>query len=64
MRDYDAENRFLEKVHYVMSKCHYRRDMGGVGVCSLNILPCEMVLYKGECEAVAEWYKDKGGEEE
>ena len=64
MRDYDAENRFLEKAHYIMSKCQYRRDMGGVGVCSLNVLPCEKVLYKGECEAVAEWYKSKGGEDE
>ena len=59
----DENEKFMQQIRYVMSKCHWRRDMGGVGVCSLNILPCERVLYKGECEAVAEWYKDnKGGE--
>ena len=61
MRDYDAENRFMEKIHYVMSKCQYRKDMQGIGVCSLNVAPCEKVLYDGDCEAVAEWYH-KGGE--
>lgn len=57
----DEEKRFMEKVHNVMTKCGYRKDMDGIGVCSLNIAPCEKVLYKGECEAVAKWFKE--GEE-
>lgn len=55
MRNYDAENRFMEKVHYVMSKCEYRRDFHDIGICSLNVTPCEKVLYNGECEAVMNW---------
>lgn len=63
MRDYDAEKRFMEKVHYVMSKCQYRKDIDGIGVCSLNVAPCEKILYDGKCEAVAEWYQEGGDEE-
>lgn len=62
MRDYDAEKRLMEVIHYHMEKCQYRREVEGVGVCSLNLLPCEKVLYKGACEAVAEWYQNKGGD--
>lgn len=58
MRDYDAENRFYELSHYVMQKCGYRRDVGGVGICSLNVAPCERVFLRGECEAVAEWIQN------
>ena len=64
MRDYDAEQHFMKQIHHVMSKCQYRKDMGGIGVCSLNVAPCEKVLYEGECEAVAEWYQSKGGDKE
>lgn len=64
MSDYDSEQHFIEQIHHVMSKCQYRRDMYGVGICSLNVLPCEKVLYKGDCEAVAEWYHSKGGDTE
>ena len=59
----DENEKFMEQIQAVMSKCQWRRDMGGSGVCSLNILPCERVLYKGECEAVAEWYR-KGQKDE
>ena len=54
-RDTDSEKRFMEKVHYIMSKCGYRKDLDGFGVCSLNIAPCEKVLYSGDCEAVMNW---------
>ena len=64
MRDHDAEQHFMEQIHYVMGKCQYRRDMKGIGVCSLNVAPCEKVLYAGNCEAVAELYRNKGGDTE
>lgn len=64
MRDFDAERHFMEQVHYVMSKCKYCKEIDGIGVCSLNVLPCKKILYKGECEAVAEWYQNKGGDSE
>ena len=54
----------MKQIHHVMSKCQYRKDMDGIVVCSLNVAPCEKVLYKGECEAVAEWYQSKGGDKE
>lgn len=54
-RDTDSEKRFTEKVHYIMSKCRYRRDLDGVGICSLNVAPCEKVLFDGACEAVRDW---------
>lgn len=60
MRDYDAENHFMEVVHYVMSKCEYRRDFLDIGICSLNVTPCEKVLYDGECEAVRDWLHGRG----
>lgn len=56
------ESRFIKQIHDVMSKCGYRRDMDGIGVCSLNVAPCEKVLYMGGCEAVAKWFKE--GEKE
>ena len=62
MRDHDAEKHFLEQIHYVMSKCTYRDDVRGIGVCSLNVAPCEHVLHKGQCEAVADYFQEKGGE--
>lgn len=55
MFDYDGEKRFLELAHYHMDKCEYRKNTDGIGICSLHILPCEKVLYKGNCEAVAKW---------
>ena len=59
MIDYDAEKRFLELAHYHMNKCEYRKNTGKIGICSLHILPCEKVLYKGDCEAVAKWVQDE-----
>ena len=55
MIDYDAENRFLEMAHYFMGKCDFRKDVNGIGVCSLYVLPCEKVFRDGNCEAVWEW---------
>lgn len=63
MIDFDAGTRFLELAHYHMNKCEYRVNNNGIGVCSLHILPCKKVLYKGNCEAVAKWLQDERIEE-
>ena len=61
---YDEANRFYELAHYQMEKCKHRRNVDGVGICPLHVLPCEKVFLKGQCEAVAEWVSNKGGEDE
>lgn len=59
-----TDKQFIENARKVMRQCGYRRDMGGIGVCALNVSPCGKVLYKGECEAVAEWMRQGGCDSE
>lgn len=31
-------------------KCEWRREVDGIGICALHVLPCVMVMEKGLCE--------------
>lgn len=45
-----------EELRQCMSRCDWRRDAEGAGVCALYVLPCEKVLGNGNCEAAMEYF--------
>ena len=44
--------------------CHWRKDLGGVSICSFACLPCERTIDNGKCEVLIKMFKGNQKEEQ
>ena len=46
-----------------IKKCHWRKNVYDVDICTGNVLPCARTIEKGDCEIIQK-FAEKEGEEE
>lgn len=52
-------------IQEAIENCFWRKNIGGVYVCSGDIVPCEKHIYDGKCPTLIELYaKERGTENE
>ena len=47
-----------------IKNCHWRKDLGGVSICSFACLPCERTIDNGKCEVLIKMFKGNQKEEQ
>lgn len=50
-------------IQEAIDKCFWRKDVGGVYVCSGDVVPCEKHIYDGKCPTLIELYAKEGDTE-
>ena len=44
-------------INHAIRTCHWRKDVGGVAICSGNCNICEIEIERGRCETLKEIFK-------
>ena len=50
-------------IQEAIDKCFWRKDVGGVWLCSGDVVPCEKHIYDGKCPTLIELYEKERGTE-
>ena len=58
-----TDKEFQESILQSIKKCHWRKNVYGVDICTGNVLPCVRAIEKGDCEIIQK-FAEKEGEEE
>lgn len=58
-----SKDDLLKQATKAIKHCHWRKDLGGVSICSGMCLPCERAIDSGKCEVLFKLFKgnQKGG---
>lgn len=48
----------IKELNNRIAKCHWRADCHGASVCRGYCLPCRRIVEKGNCEIVADYFKE------
>lgn len=52
-----------KQVVKAIKRCHWRKDFGGVPICSGMCSPCERAIDSGKCEVLFKLFKENQKEE-
>lgn len=58
-----TEKELQEIISQSIKKCHWRKNVYGVNICTGNVLTCARAIEKGDCEIIQK-FAEKEGEEE
>ena len=47
----------LKQAAKLIKHCHWRKDLGGISICSFACLPCESTIDNGKCEVLIKMFK-------
>lgn len=47
-----------------IKECYWRKDVGGVNVCSGMLAPCSRIIENGQCDTLINLYKGREDGEE
>ena len=50
-------------VQEAIETCLWRKDIGGVWICSGDLVPCKKHIYDGKCPTLIEFFSKEKGEE-
>ena len=53
-----TDKEFQEIILQSIKKCHWRKNMYGVDICTGNVLPCAKAIEKGDCEIIKQKFAD------
>lgn len=53
-----TEEELLKQATKAIKHCHWRKDFGGVSICSGMCLPCERAIENGKCEILFKLFKE------
>lgn len=57
-----TEEDFRKQTTKAIKSCHWRKDLGGVPICSGMCLPCERAIESGKCEILIKLFDEQRGE--
>lgn len=53
-----SKDDLLKQATKAIKHCHWRKDLGGVSICSGMCLPCERAIDSGKCEVLFKLFKE------
>lgn len=48
-----------EDIDKAIKECYWRKDIGGVSVCSGMLAPCSRTIEKGQCDTLISLYRSR-----
>ena len=48
-----------EDIYRAIKECYWRKDIGGVSVCSGMLAPCSRIIEKGQCDTLISLYRGR-----
>lgn len=52
-----------EDIDKAIKECYWRKDIGGVNVCSGMLAPCSRTIENGQCDTLINLYRSREGDE-
>lgn len=48
-----------EAIDRAIKECYWRKDIGGVSVCSGMLAPCSRIIENGQCDTLISLYRGR-----
>lgn len=52
-----SKDNLLKQATEAIKHCHWRKDLGGVPICSGECLPCERAIERGTCDTLIKLFR-------
>ena len=52
-----SKDNLLKQATEAIKHCRWRKDLGGISICSFACLPCERTIDNGKCEVLIKMFK-------
>ena len=52
-----SKDDLLKQATKAIKSCHWRKDLGGVSICSGECLPCERAIERGKCDTLIKLFR-------
>ena len=52
-----SKDDLLKQATKAIKHCHWRKDLGGVPICSGECLPCESAIERGKCDTLIKLFR-------